>query len=120
MTQDPLPNIEEKMDIHMPIMHYNNFFITQSKFWQREDVQNAIKKIDENGSIFYFRWGDAPLQSLLVLLHSKPEEQSRAIFRYSKRMQREAFLGDDGEFHPYMPGSYELSSCITERENKST
>ena len=116
ITQDPLPEIGENMTLYMPVMHYNNFFVTKTEFWNRPDVKDAIKKIDENGSIFYFRWGDAPLQSLLVLLHAEPNEQSRSIFRYSKRMQREAFLGDDKEYHSYMPATYDKSSCVTENK----
>lgn len=114
MTQDPLPELGDIMTVHMPVMHYNNFFITKTEFWHRPDVKEAINRIDQNGSIFYFRWGDAPLQSLIVLLHANPNEQSRAIFKYSKRMQREAFFGDDKEYHSYMPTSYDKSSCITE------
>jgi hypothetical protein len=116
ITQDPLPTIGEKMQLFMPLMHYNNFFITKTEFWTRPDVQDAIKKIDENGSIFYFRWGDAPLQSLIVLLHAESHEQSRAVFKYSKRMQREAFYGDDKEYHSYMPATYDKSSCVTENK----
>ena len=116
ITQDPLPVIEEKIKLYMPVMHYNNFFITKSSFWQRPDVKAAIDKIDKDGSIFYFRWGDAPLQSLVVLLHAEPHEQSRAVFKYSKRMQREAFYGDDKEYHSYMPDSYDKSSCVTENK----
>jgi hypothetical protein len=29
-------------------------------------------------------------------------------------MQREAFIGDNGEAHSYMPDDYTKSSCITE------
>jgi hypothetical protein len=49
------------------------------------------------------------------MMHSPPEGISRAIFAYSKRMQREAFKGDDGEFHSYMPESYDKTSCMTEK-----
>jgi hypothetical protein len=114
ITQDPLPTIPEKLKISMPVMWYNNFFITRPEFWRRPDVQKAIDAIDRDGSIFYFRWGDAPLQTLLVAMHADPTQYSRAVFRYSKRMQREAFLGDDGEYHSYMPSNYAHSSCIIE------
>lgn len=114
ITQNPLPHIPERMKLDMPIMWYNNFFITKPSFWLREDVQKIIKEIDEDGSIFYFRWGDAPLQTLLVLLHCNPNQYSRCVFKYSKRMQRETFVGDDGEFHSYMPVTYDKSSCIIE------
>ena len=114
ITQDPLPEIQDKMTLHMPVMYYNNFFITKTDFWFRPEVQEAIQAIDENGSIFYFRWGDAPLQSILVMLFAKKEEISRSVFKYSKRMQREAFYGDDKKYHSYLPANYNQSSCVME------
>jgi hypothetical protein len=111
-----MPEIPERMQLWMPLCNYNNYHITRTDFWLREDVQALIKKIDEDGSIFYYRWGDAPLQSVIVMLHAKPDEISRTIFKYSKRMQREAFYGDDKEYHCYMPETYDKSSCITETQ----
>lgn len=107
-------DIQDKMELWMPIMYYNNWFITRTSFWQREEVKDMVDKIDKNGSIFYCRWGDAPLQSAVAMLFAKPEEVSRAIFKYSKRLQREAFEDDDGRFHSFMPDTYDKSSCITE------
>lgn len=114
ITQDPLPQIPDQLSCPMPVMWYNNFFITRPDFWRRSDVQKAIEEIDRDGSIFYFRWGDAPLQTLLVLLHADPSQTSRAVFKYSKRLQREAFEDDRGEFHSFMPQSYKHSTCIIE------
>ena len=74
----------------------------------------SIDAIDADGSIFYWRWGDAPLHTILVMLFEK-DRVGRAKFAYSKRMQREAFIDDDGEPHAYMPGTYDRSSCMSER-----
>jgi len=119
ITQDPLPEIPEKMTISMPIIYYNNFFITKTDFWKRPEVTKAIEEIDKDGSIFYFRWGDAPLQSILVMLYAKQTEVSRSIFKYSKRLQRESFYGDDKEYHSYMPETYDKSSCIIENRKSN-
>lgn len=97
-----------------PIMYYNNFFITDTAFWRRDDVQELIDEIDKNGSIFYYRWGDAPLHTIIVSLLGGVDRIERVKFKYSKRMQREAFHGDDGQLHCYMPAEYELSSCVSE------
>lgn len=113
-TTPNLPTIEEKMKLSMPIMYYNNFHITKPSFWLRDDVKKTIDAVDKNGSIFYYRWGDAPLQSIIVALHAKESEITRCKFAYSKRMQREAFLGDDGLWYAYMPDTYDKTSCITE------
>lgn len=90
--------------------------MTKPSFWFQENVQKILKEIDMNGSIFYFRWGDAPLQSLVAMIFSPPEQISKASFEYSKRLQREAFKGDDGHYHAYMPDTYDKSSCITEQK----
>jgi hypothetical protein len=111
---DP-PVIEEKMTLWMPTMYYNNFFMTKTSFWEQDDVKKLIEDIDKTGNIFYYRWGDAPLQSAIVLLLADQSTVKRSIFKYSKRMQRESFKGDDNEFHSYMPETYDKSSCITEK-----
>lgn len=116
ITQNPLPEIKESIKVYSPIMYYNNFFITKSDFWHRSDVQELIKQIDKNGSIFYFRWGDAPLQTIIATLLAGDDSIDRCIFKYSKRMQREAFLGNDNTFHSYMPHTYDKSSCITQEQ----
>ena len=114
ITQKPDIKLEDKLILEQPIIFYNNFFITKTSFWKRSDVKAAIDKIDRNGSIFYFRWGDAPLQTLLVKLFANESEVSQAVFKYSKRMQREAFKDDNGQFQSYIPALYTESSCMTE------
>lgn len=108
---------DENIDVNMPIMYYNNFFITSTAFWKREDVQNVINKILDNKGIYYYRYGDAPLQTLIVSLMSDGKI-SRCIFKYSKRLQRECFIDSNNNFHSFMPKNYDSSSCITENQNK--
>lgn len=116
ITQDPLPELTESIKLYSPIMYYNNFFMTKTDFWSREDVKKLIDDIDKDGSIFYFRWGDAPLQSLIVMLLANENQVDRCIFKYSKRMQRESFYGNDKIYHSYMPDIYTKTSCITEEQ----
>lgn len=110
--KDPAP---AEITAWSPIIYYNNFFITETSFWRQEEVQKLIEEIDKKGSIFYYRWGDAPLHTLIVSLLAGPSKIERFQFKYSKRMQREAFRGDDGHLHCYMPGVYEQSSCMSEQ-----
>jgi len=98
----------------MPLMYYNNFFATSTEFWKQENVKELINKIDENGGIFYYRYGDAPIQTLLVTLLS-PDKISRVVFKYSKRLQREVFIDSENQFHSYMPKTYDQSSCILQK-----
>ena len=110
----PLPaDLPATIKLAQPVMYYNNFHITRPAFWLREDVQETIREIDATGNIFYYRWGDSPLQSAIVLMHAKTEQVSRCKFKYSKRLQREAFYGDDKKYWSYMPAEYTESSCIT-------
>lgn len=97
----------------MPIMYYNNFFITSTAFWQQEKIKDLIDKIDAHGGIFYYRYGDAPIHTLIVSLLAS-DKISRAQFKYSKRLQREVFIDDNNNFHCYMPKTYDKSSCITD------
>lgn len=97
---------------HMPVMYYNNFFITSTAFWKRPDVVELVNRIDKKGNIFYYRYGDAPLQTIIVSLLAK-ESTSRTIFKYSKRLQRECFIDSSHNIHSYMPKTYDHTSCIT-------
>tara|TARA_B100001142_G_scaffold326690_1_gene382685 strand:+ start:459 stop:1436 length:978 start_codon:yes stop_codon:yes gene_type:complete len=107
-------NIEYDNDnftINMPLMYYNNFFITNTNFWKRDDVLKIIDEIDKSGNIFYYRYGDAPLQTLIVSL-LEPEKITRTVFKYSKKLQRECFIDLNNNIHSYMPDNYNHSSCI--------
>lgn len=109
---DNQPVIGDTIELQSPVIYYNNFFITKTEFWDREDVKDTIQKIDESGNIFYYRWGDAPLHTALIVIHAKKSECKRCVFRYTKRMQREAFIDDKKESHSYMPPNYSKTSCI--------
>lgn len=104
----------EDITTEMPVMYYNNFFVTDTRFWQRDDVKYIIGEIDKHGGIFYYRYGDAPLQTIIVSL-LEPKKTTRTVFKYSKRLQREVFIDESGNFHSYMPKSYDHSSCITHK-----
>jgi hypothetical protein len=101
-----LPFSYENFVLDTPVMYYNNFFITKTSFWEKPDVKKTIEQIDRDGSIFYYRWGDSPLQSLIVLLLAKESEVETFKFKYSKRMEREAFYGNDKMYYSYMPLTY--------------
>jgi len=40
---------------------------------------------------------------------------SKFSFKYSKRLQREAFADNDGNLHSYMPSNYESDTCISNK-----
>lgn len=89
-----------------PLMFYNNFHITKPAFWLRDDVRETLHAIDASGAVFYRRWGDAPLQTLIVTAHARPSAVGLYPLRYSKRAQREAFRDDDGCLHDHVPAMY--------------
>jgi len=106
---------KDDVDLSMPIMYYNNFCIIKTTFWNSVEVQDIVDKIDKNGNIFYCRWGDAPLQTLIATLidHTKI---SKVDFKYSKRLQRECFIDNQGSLHSFMPKTYDNNSCITKNK----
>lgn len=101
----------DNIDIDMPIMYYNNFFVSDVNFWKRDDVKDAIDKIDKTGNIFYYRYGDAPIHTILISLF-EPEKISRTVFKYSKKLQRECFIDLNNNIHSFMPNEYNNSSCV--------
>lgn len=114
--------IGERLKVYSPMMFFNNYHITRTDFWQREDVRRVCEAFDKDGRWAYCRWGDSPVQSVIVMLMAKPEEIQNTKFAYSKRLQREAFVGTTctgaREVYSYMPALYSQSSCVTEAAEK--
>ena len=96
---------------YMPIMFYNNFSLLRTDFWNSPEVRAVIAAVDRTGNQFYYRWGDAPLQTLIAQTMA-PDRVSITRVRYSKRLQREAFLDASGNPHSYMPSTYESDSSV--------
>ena len=88
----------------MPVMLYNNFSVNAVAFWDRPDVLAALREVDATGNVFYFRWGDAPV---LTLIARALGAMAVMKLRYSKRLQREAFVDATGAAHRYMPQGYD-------------
>ena len=107
--------LDKDVSMSMPIMYYNNFSITRTNVWYTNEIIDMINEIDKNGNIFYCRWGDAPLQTIIMKLYDNTK-LSQFIFKYSKRLQRESFKDYNNIFHNYMPSTYEKSSCITDNK----
>ena len=107
----------ESVDLSMPFMYYNNFNIISVDTWNKPEIQDIVKKIDEHGYIYYCRWGDAPLQTIILSLYDS-SRISKVNFKYSKRLQREAFKDDDGALHSFMPNDYENNSCVMKNSQK--
>jgi hypothetical protein len=103
---------KEEINMNGPIIYYNNFFITNMAFWNTNEVKYIVDKINKSGNIYYYRWGDAPLHTIIATLYDK-DKLSKCSFKYSKRLQRESFKDTDGNIHSYMPGTYDNTSCIT-------
>ena len=99
----------------MPVMYYNNFSVIRTSVWKSKEVKEIINKVNETGNIFYCRWGDGPLQTIIMTLYDK-DKLSKLNFKYSKRLQRESFKDDNGEYHSYMPSNYTETSCVSENK----
>jgi ACT domain-containing protein len=105
---------ETTIEMAMPLMYYNNFCITKPSLWNSKEIKNVVNEIDKLGYIFYYRWGDAPLHTLIMTLYDN-KKLSKFSFKYSKRLQREAFKDDDGNLHSFMPSTYDNNSCISKK-----
>jgi hypothetical protein len=99
-------------------MYYNNFNIINVDIWNTPEIQDIVNKIDEQGYIFYCRWGDAPLQTIILSLYDS-NRIGKVNFKYSKRLQREAFKDDAGSLHSFMPNDYENNSCVVKNTEKA-
>ena len=105
------------VEMSMPFMYYNNFNIINVDIWNTPEIQDIVNKIDEQGYIFYCRWGDAPLQTIILSLYDS-DRITKVNFKYSKRLQREAFKDDKGSLHSFMPNDYNNNSCVVKNTNK--
>jgi hypothetical protein len=107
----------DSVELSMPFMYYNNFNIINVDIWNTPEIQDIVNKIDEQGYIFYCRWGDAPLQTIILSLYDS-DRITKVNFKYSKRLQREAFKDDKGVLHSFMPNEYDNNSCVVQLKNK--
>lgn len=103
----------------MPVNLFNNFSVNDVAFWRRDDVRAVLRAIDATGNVFYYRWGDAPLLTLIASTLGNTRYPGGGggtgglqllKVRYSKRLQREAFVDAAKTPHRYMPGSYDDDS----------
>ena len=108
---------EQSINMSMPIMYYNNFSVIRTSVWKSQEIKDIINKINEKGYIFYCRWGDAPLQTIIMTLYDN-DKLSKLEFKYSKRLQRESFKDDEGKFHSYMPSNYNENSCVSKNKKQ--
>jgi hypothetical protein len=108
---------KNSIDVYMPVMYYNNFFITKNSIWNDSNIKKIIKEIDKKGYIFYCRWGDAPLHTMIMKLYDSTKI-GKYNFKYSKRLQRESFKDINGNYHRYMPEKYNSDSCLTKNIKK--
>jgi hypothetical protein len=110
--------VGDTVKLNMPLMYYNNFNIISVDTWNTPEIQDVVNKIDEHGYIYYCRWGDAPLQTIILSLYDS-SRITKVNFKYSKRLQREAFKDDNGTLHSFMPSDYENSSCVSSGSGSS-
>jgi hypothetical protein len=108
---------DTSVELNMPFMYYNNFNIINVDVWNKPEIQDIVNKIDEQGYIFYCRWGDAPLQTIILSLYDNTRI-TKVNFKYSKRLQREAFKDDEGKLHSFMPSDYDNNSCVIKNTKK--
>jgi hypothetical protein len=75
----PKGNLETYKKWKRDNVFYNNFEISHVSIWKSKLWLDFMDAIDKSGEIYYTRWGDAPIHTLIVLL-LLPEHQ---IHRFS-------------------------------------
>jgi hypothetical protein len=65
-------------------IYYNNFEISNFKFWRSNKVKQFLEFLDKKGGIYYFRWGDAPIHTLAInmFMDRKKKYQFKDIAYY--------------------------------------
>ena len=53
---------------------YNNFYITSTDFWFRDDVQKFLYSVEKSQNIYCYRWGDSPIQAMALKIFSHHTE----------------------------------------------
>ena len=109
--------VGDSVELSMPFMYYNNFNVISVDTWNQPEIRDIVDKIDEQGYIYYCRWGDAPLQTVILSLYDS-NRITKVNFKYSKRLQRESFKDDNGILHSFMPGDYDNNSCVMKNSQK--
>ncbi len=54
--------------------YYNNFFITNIKFWKQPEVQSLLNYFDRVGGAYKYRWNDLILQTVVVQIFLSPKK----------------------------------------------
>lgn len=90
-TASVVVGLKELLEQHDPVfkgininpMFYNNFHIARPSLWLESPCKEALAAIDASDGFYIGRWGDAPVQTLLVRAYV-PEERRHAFddFRY--------------------------------------
>ncbi len=57
------------------IQIYNNFHIAKLELWRRPKIRDMLEAIDMSGKIYTRRWGDAPIQTLLLKAYQPQNER---------------------------------------------
>ena len=54
-------------------MFFTHFFIADVTFWRQLPVQSMLHAIDDTGNVYKYRWGDAPIQTVLLKTFLQPD-----------------------------------------------
>lgn len=74
---------------------YNNFFVANITWWLSKQVQDYLQLVDRSNGHYLFRWGDAPVHTMVVLMFLKDYEVKQFDFEY-----RHAFYYPKGSKEP--------------------
>lgn len=75
---------------------YNNFFVTNISFWLDVQVQRYLRLLETTGGFYKFRWGDAPVHTMVIGMFLDEVQLERFSFDYD---HQRVFSGNSCKNH---------------------
>ncbi len=83
-------------------MIYNNFEICKLSIYKKDEIQKFLKLIDKTGCIYEYRWGDAPIRTVMLSLFFERNQIYRfqnIDYHHQEFIQRDGII--DCKYIPY-------------------
>ncbi|KAL6752116.1 nucleotide-diphospho-sugar transferase [Haematococcus lacustris] len=64
---------------------YNNMFMANVTWWLSQEVQRYLEVLDRSRGVYLFRWGDAPVHTLVVKTFLRRDQVHRFGFEYAHK-----------------------------------
>jgi len=73
---------------------FNNFFVTDVKFWISPEVEKFLSFIDRSGGIYSHRWGDADMHTATVSMFMNKS----SVYQFNEFAYKHGAMVDVGKY----------------------